>query len=366
MAEKVLRIEQLEKENRSLRRQVEAAASSARTQELLDELEEARGHGAELEAQVEEMEQFLSDYGLVWVGNVKQQEKPRPSPASPSSSVVGSGVSFHDFASKVTELNRIINSEPAQIKVDTDRRKARLQHASEAVEHIPVAFYRNGLMIKRGPFREHSAPSCVAFVRDIMDGYFPSEFRREYPDGVVLELKDKHLEDYSSTSGDSVADRLSGSQLLRRLPQSVIRNGEVITIRDEVDRLLTSGSSMPLTGAALDSTVSVGGKTGVTILATPAASASPSQVTFVTVQVRWIDGSLLQAKMFPDDVVGDLRMHIGRHAGQVAAAAAAAAAGGGVPAFELRAAYPPRRLEDSMSLVEAGLTPTGVVHARKL
>jgi hypothetical protein len=241
------------------------------------------------------MEQFLSDYGLVWVGNQQQEQQKQHLqqqqrlPLSPSASAVeGHGVNFHDFATKVAELNRIISSEPAQIKVDVERRKARLQHATEAVEHIPVTFYRNGLMIKRGPFREHSAPSCVAFVRDIMDGYFPSEFRREYPDGVVLELKDRHNEDFSSSSAGAAADRMSGSQLLRRLPQSVIRNGEVVTIRDEVDRLLTSApsssssfsfsssSSLSSTAAGAGAGAVGGGKAGgVVILATPAASASP-------------------------------------------------------------------------------------------
>jgi hypothetical protein len=34
--------------------------------------------------------------------------------------------------------------------------------------------------------------------------------------------------------------------------------------------------------------------------------------------------------------------------------------------FELRSAYPPRILPDSMSLKEAGLIPNGTIHARKI
>ena len=113
-------------------------------------------------------------------------------------------------------------------------------------------------------------------------------------------------------------------------------------------------------------------KTPVVVLATPAASgtSSPSAaslaLTFVTVQVRWVDGSVLQAKMFPGDIVGDVREHVTRHF-RTAAAAAGPGAVAAVPEFELRAAYPPRRLDDSMTLEEAGLSPGGgVVHAKRL
>ena len=115
------------------------------------------------------------------------------------------------------------------------------------------------------------------------------------------------------------------------------------------------------------------------MLVTPAASASPTSalVTFVTVTVRWIDGSSLQAKMFPDELVGDVREHVTRHFAQAQAKAnnnCGANGGNGngnalpgsVPAFELRAAYPPRRLDDHMTLDEAGLRAGGVVHAKKI
>jgi hypothetical protein len=34
--------------------------------------------------------------------------------------------------------------------------------------------------------------------------------------------------------------------------------------------------------------------------------------------------------------------------------------------FELRSAFPPRLLTDSMTLEEAGLVPNGTIHARRL
>lgn len=357
LAEKVVRIDTIERENRQLTRQLEASSSSssAKARDLVLDLEESRLRGLELEGQIKEMEKFLADYGLVWVGSQQQQEEQLQRQQEDDDEQHGfheageekqqPGVDFHAFSLKVQELNNLIAAEPAQVKVEA--RRARLMQASEAAEHIPLAFYRNGLMIRRGPFRANGSSSYASFTRDILDGFFPSEFRASYPDGVILELRDRHLEDYCPES-----EAMSAAQLIRRMPKAVIRNGQVVEMRDAVDRMI---GSTTVRGPAEEGR----SRAGIVVLTTPAASASPSLIAFVTVQVRWVDGSTLQAKMFPGDIVGDVREHIRRH---FATSAGAAEEVG----FELRAAYPPRLLADSMTLDEAGLVPTGVVHARRV
>ena len=375
LAEKVLRVDTLERENRQMTRQLDLSSShsSAKSRELVLELEESRQREADLEAQIDDMERFLSDYGLVWVGTQEQQQLKEsaaaagattlgsPSPAS-SSSAAPPGVSFHQFSLKVQELNNLIASEPTQIKVED--RRARLLHATDAVEHIPLTFYRNGLLIRRGPFRANGSPSYTTFVQDILDGFFPSEFRSDYPDGVILELRDRHIDDYSANK----EQKMSAAQFVRRMPKNVIRNGLVVEIRDEVDKLLHDKAPEAAAATSAASRRVGGGKGGVVVLTTPAASASPSLIAFVTVQVRWIDGSILQAKMFQGDVIGDVREHIRRHLSTLTLDRAGQCAGGldEEVVFELRAAYPPRLLEDHMTLEEAGLVPTGVVHARRI
>jgi hypothetical protein len=48
--------------------------------------------------------------------------------------------------------------------------------------------------------RPYSEIANQAFINDIMDGYFPSEFKTSCPDGVILEIRDRSSEEYGSES----------------------------------------------------------------------------------------------------------------------------------------------------------------------
>eukprot|EP00597_Dinobryon_sp_UTEXLB2267_P014952 CAMPEP_0170106682 /NCGR_PEP_ID=MMETSP0020_2-20130122/5532_1 /TAXON_ID=98059 /ORGANISM="Dinobryon sp., Strain UTEXLB2267" /LENGTH=187 /DNA_ID=CAMNT_0010331081 /DNA_START=443 /DNA_END=1003 /DNA_ORIENTATION=- len=93
------------------------------------------------------------------------------------------GINYADFAYHVNELNAVLHAEPAQIITEgPNKRTARLAHASDRLDNIKIGFYRNGLMIQRGPFRP----------------------------------RDK-------------------AQLLRRLPKTVIRKGQLIDLRAGIE-----------------------------------------------------------------------------------------------------------------------------------
>ena len=51
-----------------------------------------------------------------------------------------------------------------------------------------VKFYKNGLIVEGGRLRSYSDPLTKCFIRDILDGYFPSEFQNNYPNGVPLKV----------------------------------------------------------------------------------------------------------------------------------------------------------------------------------
>ena len=242
-----------------------------RNRRLLEECEELRADNADLEAQVVDMEQFLRDYGLEWVG--KDEKGPageRESSAKeagdanskykvdskPKDQRKDQGVDFYIFEKKVKELNNVINSEPAQIRRDKfNQQHARVMQPSEFMASIPLTFYENGLMIQRGPFRAVGSDGYRSFVKDVMDGYFPSDFRKDHPDGVLFDLKDRHNDKYSedttyskNSNIVSFADKdrndtaasLSKSQILNNLPKTRISaTGEVISIRGDVENMLS-------------------------------------------------------------------------------------------------------------------------------
>lgn len=47
-----------------------------------------------------------------------------------------------------------------------------------------LKFYKNGIIVQTGPLRSYDDPATSSFIRDILDGYFPSELQQDYPNGV--------------------------------------------------------------------------------------------------------------------------------------------------------------------------------------
>ncbi|KAK0339622.1 UBX domain-containing protein 11, partial [Friedmanniomyces endolithicus] len=128
----------------------------------------------------------------------------------------------------IKELNDVIYSDPAQIRAE--KKKARLVSASELAEKIVVTYYADGLMINRGPFRPTASDSYKSFVQDIMDGYFPSEFRQTFPDGVLFDLRNRENVRFEE---EKEGDFMSVSDFLRRLPKTMIKNGDVIDLHKD-------------------------------------------------------------------------------------------------------------------------------------
>eukprot|EP00967_Tisochrysis_lutea_P156132 scaffold314006_cov28-Tisochrysis_lutea.AAC.1 len=56
---------------------------------------------------------------------------------------------------------------------------------------LPLVFWRDGLQVDNGPLRAYGAPDCAAFLRDLLDGYFPYELKHAFPDGVPFGVTDR-------------------------------------------------------------------------------------------------------------------------------------------------------------------------------
>ncbi|XP_077045683.1 UBX domain-containing protein 11 isoform X2 [Agelaius phoeniceus] len=145
------------------------------------------------------MERFLSDYGLIWVGETRQQQQLEPGSARdgeepPAGSLCRPGetvpgeqqVDFDLILEHIKDLNSLVGEGSSQ--VEQTLRGARLRRA----EPLPVTLYRDGITVgQHGAFRPYRHPATQQCLQDIMDGYFPSELQPRYPDGVPLQVTDR-------------------------------------------------------------------------------------------------------------------------------------------------------------------------------
>nr|XP_028568648.1 UBX domain-containing protein 11-like [Podarcis muralis] len=145
-----------------------------------------------LQHQVWEMELFLNDYGLIWVGEgtdslgeVAAQSDERSELSKrywkPGESIV-SETNFDLIFANLKDLNALAGEGMSQIEHTAGG--ARLKQ----LDSIPLTFYQNGIVMFKGPFRSYEEPSTQQLLRDIMDGYFPSELQKRYPDGIPFQV----------------------------------------------------------------------------------------------------------------------------------------------------------------------------------
>jgi hypothetical protein len=153
LAEQLSKNQQLESEMELLRK-----TASQSNKETTDRIAQLTTENRSLRNQILDMEQFLADYGLEWVGYSSDNQADNKSTNEESDQV-----SFSDFKKAIDSLNNIIYSEPTLVLKD-ENRKARLANPAELAQKIKVAFYIDGILINRGPFRAVNSISYKQFV----------------------------------------------------------------------------------------------------------------------------------------------------------------------------------------------------------
>ncbi|KAE8623868.1 hypothetical protein XENTR_v10005763 [Xenopus tropicalis] len=240
LEKKIKRLQQLHSGN---------ATSGRREQELEHQCKE-------LNKKISEMERFLGDYGLVWVGENNADVSPEstartwsPGPSSPTSFLPD----FDLVLENLRDLN-VLGGE-GESHIEYQKGGARLR----APESVPLTLYKNGIIMFQGPFRSYKEKSTQLCIRDIMDGYFPSELQARFPNGVTFQVTDnrnvifqeqRRWDDFpgsGQTIGSSGSNlqtnkkpgpQLSTDQFLNRLPKSVIRGGRIVHVRSAVREAL--------------------------------------------------------------------------------------------------------------------------------
>jgi hypothetical protein len=258
--------ESLKKENSILSNKVEALSECT----YATTIDDLRKENTKLKSDLDEVHKFLSDYGLVWVGSKNDDELPDTSDAKDDENnddkgytVADSKHLYDEIFKSVNKLNAQTKAEPAVIHTSSDGRKARLVHGSEKMDTLVITFYLDGVLVNRGPFRNSESDSYHNFIQDILDGYFPAEYKDIYPDGFLLELVDRHDQNYSVEVSNATADSkgytigsngnnnfthneakaMSLEAFCNRLPKNVINNGNIISVKEDIKSRLQGGNS---------------------------------------------------------------------------------------------------------------------------
>ncbi|XP_072573055.1 UBX domain-containing protein 11 isoform X2 [Paramormyrops kingsleyae] len=347
-----------------------------------------------LQEQVWEMERFLNDYGMIWVGSrqereLESREEDRGDCQAglcaatiwrPGTTVTRNFcVNFDLVLQSIRDLNILAGEGECRVEITTGgghlTRKA-------LVPSVPLTLYKNGILVFEGPFRSFQEPSTQQIIMDLMDGYFPSEMQERFPDGVTFQVTDRRevvfkekpkwtgfpgtgysVGGATAATGGSIGQEPERAKLhtlchmaggppadgsgqterfLRRLPRKVVRAGKVIDIRDTVRSGLQASLVRP----------------EVTVIDTPALQASeirsvpPGDVT--SLRVRSEDGEhTFLLKMLCSDTIGQLRCYLDTHRGLRCTS------------YDIISAFPLRRHDNNdQTLLSCGLTPNAVLLLR--
>ncbi|XP_034031067.1 UBX domain-containing protein 11 isoform X4 [Thalassophryne amazonica] len=307
------------------------------------------------QAQEIKRKRFLSDYGLMWVGDTDTRDASdslKGSLTEPGTTLEDFHMNFDLVLKRIRELNALVGEGESFIQATATG--ARLAQK----DPIRLRLYSNGIVMFDGPFRSYQEHSTQQCMQDLMDGYFPSELQDRFPDGVPFQVDDRREEEYiaaqpwakfpgkgqapcggilKAITSENPGKTLSMDQFQNRLPKVVVKSGQVIDMRDSV--------KADLQGSSVDQK----SKSSV-LINTPTLQAVnqrlPSTNGVVTMKVKSEDGHhTYLLKMCFSETIGHLRQYLDNHRGVSASD------------YDIISMYPQRRyVDDSQTLLSCGLT----------
>ncbi|KAM6043515.1 UBX domain-containing protein 11 isoform 1-T1 [Theristicus caerulescens] len=366
------RIAELEEKTKTLQKGEDAPDLST--------AEELESRCLQLQTQVWEMERFLNDYGLIWVGErhgqpedleslSDEEELPARSLWKPGEAVVSKHqIDFDLILENVKDLNVLAGEGISHVEHMPGG--ARLRQP----EPLPLTLYQNGIVMFSGRFRPYEDPSAQRCLQDIMDGYFPSELQMRYPDGIPLQVADRrdvvfrerdlpgsfpgHGQAVGHSKSSEVQEtteipgpRLSLGQVPSQLSEPSNHGGEALGVRG------SAGAAQQGPGGVRSSEGILVETPGLSALerVKTAEEAEASAPDVCTLRIKSESGEQTYVvKMLFTETVGDLRQRL------------AHARGGDSDSYEIISTFPPRVYADnSRSLQECGLIPNASLLLRR-
>lgn len=361
-----------------------------------------------LQQHVHEMETFLSDYGMVWIGeksdpksDVYNDEDISDSDTDsaedlwrPESSLAGDveppKIDYDKMMENIKDLNVLAGEGISRIQRTTDGARLKLP------DPVDLALYANGIMMYSGPFRPFTDPQTQHLIKDILDGYFPSELQTRYPDGIPFVVKDfrhTHFEvkkplkafkgvgqtlggvtkpsrlvpsalDKTTQKSDSPENHISVTvtnkhpgrtvsteQFLNKLPKSVVKGGKIVDIRNSLNEHIT-GDKKEKQAVTVVETDTVNELKKRLELEESVRPSTPRNIT--TLRIKSETGNQTYIlKMKFNETIGDLRKYLDMQRSKIESE------------YNIVSAYPNKTHDDNSKTLEAsGLTPNAVLHLR--
>ncbi|XP_039941896.1 UBX domain-containing protein 11 [Hirundo rustica] len=365
------RIAELEEKIKTLQEREDSSDSST--------TEDLEMRCLQLQSQVWEMERFLNDYGLIWVGETRDQlgdpesfqdeeELPARNLCKGEAVVCKHQIDFDLILENIKDLNSLVGEGISQI--EHTPRGARLRRP----EPLPLTLYQNGIVMGHGAFRPYQHPTTQQCLQDIMDGYFPSELQPRYPDGVPLQVTDRRdvvfqkpdlpgsFPGLGQVVGTSESNKVQETSMIPGPKASLEQAPNKIS--KPLKHRWRAGSARGVARAAPQG--SDGQQSSKEILVEtpglaalervkPAEEAETPAAAFCTLRIRSESGEqTYEVRMLLTDTIGDLRQHL------------AHIRGGNLDSYEIISTFPQRVYTDnSRSLQECGLGPSASLLLRR-
>ncbi|XP_078001698.1 UBX domain-containing protein 11 isoform X3 [Phascolarctos cinereus] len=365
---------------KSLKLKIKSLQPDKEDRRSLTRTEELEAKCQHLQNQVHEMERFLNDYGLEWVGEPSETEMEMETDLEAEkwtlkklwkpgeSTVPAPTVDCDELLENLRDLSLLAGE--GQSLVHTSSSMAMLK----TPEPVPLTLYQNGIIMFNGPFRPFSDVSTQQCIQDILDGFFPSELKKIYPSGVPFQVTDlrnvvyqekqlpevfsgpgyvigrmnsketKKLNDQSATNNpfpfmgnSSQTSTITKERFLKKLPKFVIRHGEVIEVREPIRETL-EGCSGPQE----------------ILVETERLRQSSLEVPTATLRIKSEDGEqTFVLPLSPADTIGEVRQYLAQARDMDPAT------------FEIFTVFPPTvYTDDSKTLQACGLVPNAILLLR--
>lgn len=195
-------------------------------------------------SELADMKAFLNDYGLIWIGDSgKADNANQPSNAEQKHEevdIAACTMDINTLRQRIDELNSLAGNSERVFAAGADGKT----HYLQASQRLQLVALSDGFKLGNSPARRlASSASNRRFMKDIYDGFLPSELKPEYPEGISFELVDRS----NTTCDDSDSERricnAGGTSwqnnLLERLPKSKItRSGQIVDVRSDVQQMM--------------------------------------------------------------------------------------------------------------------------------